>query len=90
MNLTTTCIGASIDDLQEHDEVMKDITLQYAIRRIGVDELQQVFGDIYTWGRGKRSGLKLKKDWSVNAVSSKWKGEPCITIFHSRIHYIFQ
>jgi hypothetical protein len=90
MTLTTTCISASLEDLQAHDNVMQDITLQYAIRKIGVNELQQVFGDIYTWGRGKRNGLKLKNDWAVNAVSSMWNGKPCITIFHSRIHYIFQ
>lgn len=87
--LVTTCVSAKKDDLDDHDDISKDISLSYALKKIGALELAVIF-PFYVWGSGNKKGLRLKEDHLVTAVSSKWEGKPCITIFHSLIHHIFQ
>jgi hypothetical protein len=76
-----TCVGLEFEDLQEFDDSSRSIGYRTFLKHMGgaaVRELDQRFG------------LPLRTDWHVSFARGKWKGEPAICLFHSRIHHLWK
>jgi hypothetical protein len=64
----------------------RPVLLATLVRAVGTPNLQGVFPD-YAWGG--EEGLRLADDYTVSWYRSKYRGEPCYVIEHSRTDYIF-
>jgi len=86
--LTTTCVDAKGEDIEEMVEEAFEMDHADFIWEIGQEqqkELNETFGYAQ---RGER-GLKLKDDYAVSFHSSHYKGKPCVYMVHSAIEYVF-
>lgn len=66
----------------------KEITYSTLVKHVPVEKLSQLF-DFYSWGPGRKDGLRLKNDWAVGFYRSTFAGEPCYFVRWSAIEYIF-
>lgn len=85
----TNCTVASPGPIQHMIDRAVDVSYDTLARRVGTQELAEVFPD-YTWGRwGEDNGLRMREDWAVSYYRSVYRGLPCYFVVHSGIEYVF-
>lgn len=75
---------AQLEKLYAHD---RKITYATFARHVDVQHLSLLLG--YTFGQGKRAGLRLADDYAVTFYRSKFRGKVCYHLDWSRIDHIF-
>lgn len=79
----TSCVNSTADAINEMTDQARTITYNTISRHIDIKEANDLLG--YSLG----CKPTLKTDWSVTFHKSKYQGQECYYIQHSRIEYIF-
>ena len=83
----TSCVNSTAAKINAMVERAREITYKTFIQYVDMEDLQMFEG--YTWGPGRKDGLRLKDDWAVRFYRSRYAGQKCVYIDHSSIEYIF-
>ena len=87
----TTC--ESIPDDQVHlllemERRASEVSYETVRRHLGTDELASTF-PFYTWGRGRKRGIRMKADRYIRYYRSRFDGKVCYDVEHSCIDHIW-
>lgn len=77
-----------IDALCEMVDTAQDISLSTFMKHVPLNLLAKLFPS-YTWGPGRREGLRFKDDWAISFHRSFFKGKRCYFVKWSAIEFIF-
>ena len=83
----TSCVNSTAAKINAMVDRAREITYQTFVRYVDLEELKLFQG--YTWGPGRKDGLRLKDDWAVRYYRSRYAGRKCVYMDHSSIEYIF-
>lgn len=82
----TNCVNSNDGPgVREMIDGARQVTWKTFIRHVPVKEIKELF-PFYAW-RGR--GLHIKSDYAVAFYKSKYRGQKCYYIEHSRIEYIW-
>lgn len=89
MSLVSTCVIAKAEEVNSYESSCRQIKIETAINKIGVDDLRETF-PFYNWGVSDNEGMRMKNDYAVRASSGIFRGKKTVCIEWSAIHHFFQ
>jgi len=87
----TTCVQLPLEaaeELRKMDQRARQITYKTICRHLGTEELASQFPQ-YVWGRGKKTGVRMKHDPYVQYYKSYFRGQRCLGVDWSAIDHIW-
>jgi len=84
----TCCVNSTAAKIHAMVDRAREITYRTFARYVTSEHLAEVF-PWYTWGPGRKGGLRFKDDFAIAYYRSEYNGRKCVYINHSAIEYIF-
>lgn len=84
----TTCVGSTAELIHAMQDRAREVSWRTFRRHCaGLDEIARTLG--YSHPKARDGGLHLCKDWAVSFYRSRYDGQPCYYMDHSRIEHIW-
>ena len=84
----TCCVESTAERIDAMKDRAREITRESFCRHVPAAAQASVWPH-YTWGPGRKEGLRMKDDWHVAYYKSIYDSQPCLFAVHSAIEYIF-
>ena len=85
----TNCVNSTARLIHDMVDNSREIAWKTFLKYVDVETVKDVF-PYYSYRNEKTGcGFHIKDDYTVSFHKSKYRGKPCVYIYHSAIEYIF-
>lgn len=89
IELITTCVQATADEIEQYSETEKFICIQSFRKYMRNEDFGKLSYD-FGYATDARRGLTMKNDWHVSFSHGYFRNEHVLCFYHSAIHHFYR